>query len=238
MAEFDSGEIPVNKRQRTNPIHDFSSMYDTPAEYTPDNLLPMVMGAHSVHSEDEDDMDKMKDALATLTNKFGMNGEITGSATSKLQYICVRQYLELRISGHAKMEASQIVAERIYNKKNANSYKSKCIREWAACFVTSGCITESRQGKHVKTSTIMTDPTVQQLFRNLLTNMPLEKRIPRNFAEVLNDDILRSIPNSPPTVSIETARRWMKYLGFAPNGQKMWLSKDELQTVIESQNSL
>jgi len=52
-----------------------------------------------------------------------------------------------------------------------------------------------------------------------------ENRTPSNFCEDLNSFLLQSLPNSPPSVSVETARRWMIFLKFnATKASKGWFT--------------
>jgi transposase len=69
-------------------------------------------------------------------------------------------------------------------------------------------------GKNIKTTSIITDENVQSLFRATLRSMKDEDRTPKSFCEILNNDLLATIPNAKTSVSVETARVWMIYLGF------------------------
>ena len=80
-------------------------------------------------------------------------------------------------------------------------------------------------GKHAKTESIITDENVQNILRKHLREMKDENRTPSNFCEDLNSFLLQSLPNSPPSVSVETARRWMIFLKFnATKASKGWFT--------------
>jgi hypothetical protein len=80
-------------------------------------------------------------------------------------------------------------------------------------------------GQHAKTESIITDENVQNILRKHLREMKDENRTPSNFCEDLNGFLLQSLPNSPPSVSVETARRWMIFLKFnATKASKGWFT--------------
>ena len=77
-----------------------------------------------------------------------------------------------------------------------------------------------RQGLHIKTSSIITDENVQAIFTVHLREMKDENRTPDLFMRDCNDDLFKKIPNSPLRISISTAERWMKFLGYHPKIQR------------------
>ena len=53
----------------------------------------------------------------------------------------------------------------------------------------------------------------------LQRSMSDERRNPTNFAELLSNEVnglFQKITNAPDNISVRTAERWMKYLGFQP----------------------
>ena len=72
-----------------------------------------------------------------------------------------------------------------------------------------------RQGKHVKTHTIITEEANKKLIIDYLKSISDDSRTPQLLCKHLNESLLRTIPNAPERVSEETARRWMHYLGYS-----------------------
>lgn len=77
-----------------------------------------------------------------------------------------------------------------------------------------------RQGLHIKTASIITDENVQAMFLIHLREMRDECRTPENFMKDCNNTLFKRIPNAPAIISLNTATRWMKFLGFHPKLQK------------------
>ena len=83
----------------------------------------------------------------------------------------------------------------------------------------AGKLTCFFQGKHVKTTSIITDEHVQSKFKRVLRSMKDEQRTPETFLNLLNSSLLAEIPNAPTSVSRRTVYRWMNYLGFKATKQ-------------------
>ncbi len=120
-----------------------------------------------------------------------------------------------RLQGIKKMEASTTVALEIYGKGVKHSFKAKCIREWSDEYANNLCFSETKQGKHSKVHSVITDPAVQEIMRSQMLELPDIERTPARFRKLLNDDLLSKIPDAPMTVSKETARRWYNILGLS-----------------------
>lgn len=178
--------------------------------------------------------------LAKIHNNARMEKELKGvSFFSHLQHLSVRRYLALRLSGMHQVEASISVARTVWEKESADSYKSRCIPRWADEYLNNGTISESRQGKHPKTHSIIFNEDAKDLLRIHLRETPPLQRTPGGFRMSLNNEILRTIPHAPNSVSEQTARRWMYHLGFHPvkRGKNYYVDGHEREDVVLYRNA-
>jgi hypothetical protein len=82
-----------------------------------------------------------------------------------------------------------------------------------------GEIVKFKSGKHIKTSSVITDEHVKAILLEQLREMTDEDRTPENFKILCEKTLFKEIPNAPNTISTKTAARWMKFLGFNPKLQ-------------------
>jgi hypothetical protein len=128
-----------------------------------------------------------------------------------------------------KLTYAQGLAQLIQNKIKLTSKQAvkdvvpfdlmqrvSCVREWGDHYLTYGQFRVWQQGKHPKTYSIIHDQDVCKTLRDHIRGIAELSRTPENFTTILNDELLRTIPRAPEKVSVDTARRWMKFLGFYP----------------------
>lgn len=70
------------------------------------------------------------------------------------------RYLQLVENGMIKMDASLQVAPMIYADNGKCDCKSRCIRDWGTEYMVFGAFVAYKEGKHVKTPSIITDEHV------------------------------------------------------------------------------
>ena len=102
----------------------------------------------------------------------------------------------------------------------------------------TGSFPEYRQGQNIKTNSIITVEATQIRLSSALREMIDTDRTPLKFQKLLTDPLyglFKEIPNAPRDVSVSTAERWMKYLGFtATRASKGWFTDGhERADVIE-----
>jgi hypothetical protein len=171
-----------------------------------------------------DDQTKIIEAIEQLKSEIVIRNNVrkdkkdVSTKFSFVQHLCILRYFQTVIDdpGVGKMAASQHVASVMFNKSQLGSFKSRSIRKWAESYIMLGKIQLSKQGKHSKICTVITDEDVQKKLKEFLRGMETNFRIPFNFMEALNNVLLREIPNAAPSVCVDTARRWMHFLGFHP----------------------
>jgi hypothetical protein len=142
--------------------------------------------------------------------------------------VCVRYYIQLMLDNNlGRMNASYACAKANYRlkdgKEGADSiygYKARLIRKWGHEFIIHKEFRTSGQGMHVKTMSVITDEQVQVQLRNVLQGMNALDRNPFQFQTLLNEQLLSQIKGAPRKVSLKTARRWMKLLGYTATKYK------------------
>ena len=138
-----------------------------------------------------------------------------------LQAICILRFLQKRLQGLTALRSAAVVVEIMYgNGTFLGSYKSRCMIRWAIHYLKTKQICKSKQGKHIKTHSIILDEVIQTQLREHLRSVRKELRTPENFMNSLNNELLRTFENAPDRICEQTARRWMFYLGFRPKKHK------------------
>ena len=90
----------------------------------------------------------------------------------------------------------------------------RCIRYWTRVYLQAGSFPQSMQGKHPKSQTIILDENVQIILKD---HIKLLKPIsPEIVLNMLNTEILSTIPNAPRKISLKTTTRWLHFLGYSP----------------------
>jgi hypothetical protein len=140
--------------------------------------------------------------------------------------IAILRYLQLLDKNIPKMVASAQVATVIYNKSSLTSYKSTCIRSWANYFLLTGELPTFKQGAHTKISSIIFNPSNQSFLKGYLRSLSDNDHNPTKFYYYLNNTLLKQIGYDI-TISTDTARRWMQFLGFKKDDSKKGYYNDE-----------
>ena len=129
-----------------------------------------------------------------------------------LQYIAVSKYIENRISGAGKIQSSKSAANCL---PDSCSRSAKCVLAWAKFFIETGTLPDSRQGKHQKTKSMMSDEDVEYKCIQWLRTCKKNERTPKKFARFVCDTLLpETIGAVGKRISDRTAERWMKALGY------------------------
>ena len=99
------------------------------------------------------------------------------------------------------------------------SFKARSIRGWTAEYLMTGLLKKYQQGLFIKTSSVVTDENVQTVLLSFLRELNDEDRHPESLRNYCNDKLFKEIPNAPASISLRTAARWLRYLGFKPKLQ-------------------
>jgi hypothetical protein len=211
--------------------------------HSQENLLVMGNSDNENDKNQSNEVDylKLTDMLSTSIKKLQEHVELptikrkadqleNNLKHSLLQHLSVRCYLQKRLNGTKKIEASDAAANEVYKKDKTHSFKSKSIRAWAEYYMMHHSFKQMKKGTHSKTKTIINEMAVQQLFKERLYNMAESEVTPTRFMTLLNDSLLAQIPGAPDKVSKETARRWLQILGYQSNdeGKRHYVPVDVL----------
>src|SRR5262249_15903567 len=111
------------------------------------------------------------------------------SAFDRLRLLAVKRLLEsMRESERSKVASSEAIASVIFGKNGA-SYRSRAIRDWSDYFVKHEHLPELRQGKHLKTKTLIDDEDVQAACRAFIRQLPADKRDANAFMKWVNSEL-------------------------------------------------
>ncbi len=154
----------------------------------------------------------------------------------KLRLKAVQHYLQLLNKGHAKLKASQTIADLL----NRGIWFARCVRSWAKAFIEYGDVLESNHGKHLRGSSILDDEDVQLKVTSYLQQHKFDTTV-HNFCDYISNEILPSVGIEEKTkirylfyniciyglfyfinillkiftfYSKSTAIRWLKKMGF------------------------
>ncbi|RHZ51240.1 hypothetical protein Glove_481g69 [Diversispora epigaea] len=106
----------------------------------------------------------------------------------KLRLKAVQHYLQLLNKGHAKLEASQVVADLL----NRGKWFSRCIRSWSKAFILYNDVSKNNHGLHLKGSSIIEDKDIQLKITSYLRQNKFNINI-NNFCDYIAKEILSSI---------------------------------------------
>ncbi|RIA79587.1 hypothetical protein C1645_840337 [Glomus cerebriforme] len=126
----------------------------------------------------------------------------------RLNGICL--YLQLIKCNYSKMNASDVVS----NAAGKGVYHSKCIHSWAHEYVMSHQIPYSRRGHHAKTWSFLWDEDILLQVNSYVREHKWDIT-PQMLMMQMNEVILPGLGFAPsPTIHINTARNYLKELGY------------------------
>ena len=212
---------------------------------TEDDMAAAAGAPEDAEADDKPDLYTIEQAIEALEPLADLNNSRAKDAAwqkngyrmyHKIMALALLKYFELQFTGNkSKMKASAEVGEAIWRKKGEDTYKAKCVRKWGDTFLATGKLVTHKQGKHVKTFTVISDEHVQQKLTTYLRSMRDEDRYPRQFMEALNSGLLAEIPRAPATVCEKTALRWMPICGFSKEeGKGSFTDGHERPDVVEA----
>jgi hypothetical protein len=112
------------------------------------------------------------------------------------------------------LRLKMLVAFILYGKRQSTSYKARCIRRWVDEYCERGKLSEHKQGRHAKKTIITDEDFGWTCCAEWLRSLKDEARTPEAYFHYLNDTFLPSLADGPSKISLSTATRWMRYLGF------------------------
>ena len=112
----------------------------------------------------------------TVTKNVKMNKNVF--TYDYLRHLSIRRYIQLLLDGWGKMDASNQIAQTVWNK---GDYIARCIRKWGDHFIKTGEILVHRQGKHTKLESLLNDEDFKEECQAWLRQQKPESRTPRNL---------------------------------------------------------
>ncbi len=149
--------------------------------------------------------------LLSIKNSKGIAS--TYSVYDIYRLTSIHRYFSMVLEGKKKMEASDTVAENIWQKKT--KYMSRCIRNWAKVYILRGNLPEYTQGKYPKRESLLDDEDIKTASCNWLRSVHPIKRTPMLLKLQLQEYILPRKLGARVTVSDRTVTRFMHIWGYS-----------------------
>jgi hypothetical protein len=134
-----------------------------------------------------------------------------------LQYTAVSRYLHSLKDPDTQIASSQAIAAEVYGK---GTYMATVIRSWASYWIENGSFPPSRQGCHQKTKSVIDD---EDAIAKSLSFIRSQGNCvsPKSYVEFVNTTLLPEIGvYSKKSISVKTARIWLRKLGLVPTPRK------------------
>ena len=130
-----------------------------------------------------------------------------------VRYMSLERYFQLVKTGVGKMNASADVASLFPTK--SIRYQARNIRRWAQYFLETSRLPDHRQGKHIKTKSLIYDEDVSSRCRRYLKAQINDSITAQSFANWVKDKLhLETDLPYPVLISERTAIRWLHYLAM------------------------
>ena len=95
-----------------------------------------------------------------------------------LRHLNIRRYIQLLLDGWGKMDASNQIAQTVWNK---GDYIARCIQKWGDHFIKMGELLVHHQGKHTKLESLLNDEDFKEECQAWLQQQKPESRTLRNL---------------------------------------------------------
>ena len=130
-----------------------------------------------------------------------------------VRYMSLTRYFTLIQSGKRKIQSS-IDAASLFPGKS-QQFQARKIRKWAQHFLRTRRLPEHRQGKHIKSKSLIYEEDIAGHCRRFLKAQIFDSLTARSFANWVTDK-LHLVADLPRQLSISesTAIRWMHHLGM------------------------
>ncbi|CAB5365859.1 unnamed protein product [Rhizophagus irregularis] len=136
-----------------------------------------------------------------------------------LRRLSIRRYIQLLLDGWGKMDASNQIAQTMWNK---GDYIAKCIRKWGAHFIQTGELLVYRQGKHTKLESLLNDEDFKEECQVWLRQQKPESRTPGNLKTYIEGTVFPKLTGhiKKDTISEKTCRNYMHFWGYKYDERK------------------
>ena len=134
-----------------------------------------------------------------------------------IRYMAIMSYLKLQQTDTSvgKMKASREVAVALFPKRGVSG-TSRRIRRWAQQYLHAQTLPEHRQGRHVKTKSLIEDEDVKAACRSWLQSQHTDSITALYFSKWVCENLsLASRLPRPVSISERTATRWLGRLNYS-----------------------
>ena len=141
------------------------------------------------------------------------------------------QYINLRLSGHKRMDASKTLAISI----RKGDYQALLIRSWTQNFIIHRQIPVSMRGKHQKVKSMLGDEDIHQIITEYLWSVGCNVTV-SVFKAYIEQEVFPSVRiERKKMISDNTARAWLKHFGweFRVERKDVYYDGHEKPNVIE-----
>lgn len=155
-----------------------------------------------------------------------------------IRYMSLLRFFQLTKNGKRRVEAS-IDAASLFPDKSSR-YQAKKIRKWAQHFLKTQSLPEHRQGKHIKTKSLIYDEDIANECRRYLKSQVNDSITAHSFVQwVTNQLHLKVDLPRPVSISERTAIRWIHYLGmnYLTYSKGLYVDGHERPDVVEYRNA-
>ena len=132
-----------------------------------------------------------------------------------IRYMAVEQFLTLA-EPNTRVRMSVQIASQLF-PKSGKDHTARRIRKWAACFLATGKLPDSRQGRHIKTKSLINDEDIRIRCRTYLRSQKNEEITGHSFAKWVNENLHQECSlNLPAALNIteRTATRWLHAIKY------------------------
>lgn len=191
------------------------------------SYLDSVSASPVLEAPVQTEMRKLQAAYDVLTSELEPkiskeSAQQKAGTYERTKYLAVHLYLELRIAGIKRVQASELAAKRFWYS-NVTVYRCIAIRKYAAEYIVSGKITEGSQGKHSKRVSVLDDNDIKRKIIEWFRSVPkFQRNVPAIQNELRNVIIPKAIENNAlnaeryanEAISIECIRKKLIEWGF------------------------
>ncbi|CAG8650882.1 9944_t:CDS:1 [Dentiscutata heterogama] len=156
------------------------------------------------NSSISEQINKLKNKLKDVKN---MN------AYEYLRFLAVHKYLTAIFNheeSHSRIKLSLEISQQVFQR---GPWMACHIREWSKNWIATETLPVSKQGQRKYISTLIDDEDVQSSCLRFIRTMG-ERLTADKFQNYVQNNILPNVTSSRTSISLETARIWLRRLGL------------------------
>src|SRR5947209_7609865 len=188
---------------------------DASPELLPDDFLEVL---DDVDDEEQVQQSNIQEKLEILKEELCAQ-EKNLSVVEYNKKRAIFEYLNhLDSNGKGKIKASETASQLVYI--DALPYRARAIRNWATYWLEHNHLPFSHQGKHQKTIRLIDDEDIAEKCQSWVRSQG-GAITPLKFKDFIETKLLIDTGVSKKkTVTLKTAERWLKVLGYSYQSQK------------------